>query len=140
MGMDCIKEHYEQTPPQPLRVFDSDSMKALNFLPRSVAIVGGGIIAVEFARIFAQMSAKVTLVVRGTNLANSLERVGIDHDIAQQLEQDLKIAKVKILPETEVAEVKDAAKAGRGKAKEEKKKKKDTDDQERVPSTITLRK
>merc|ERR1712137_1096353 len=44
--MPCIADHYEQIPPQPLRVFDSDSMKALNFLPRSVAIVGGGIIAV----------------------------------------------------------------------------------------------
>ena len=43
-----------------MRVFDSDSIKGLNFLPRSVVIVGGGIIAVEFARIFAALDAKVT--------------------------------------------------------------------------------
>ena len=45
-------------------VFDSDSIKGLSFLPRSVAIVGGGIIAVEFARIFAAMAARVTMIIR----------------------------------------------------------------------------
>ena len=33
------------------RFYDSDSIKSLSFLPRKVVIVGGGIIAVEFARI-----------------------------------------------------------------------------------------
>ena len=38
-----------------IRCCDSDSIKALDFLPRKVVVVGGGIIAVEFARIFAEV-------------------------------------------------------------------------------------
>ena len=34
------------------RIFDSDSINSISYLPRSVAITGSGIIAVEFAKIF----------------------------------------------------------------------------------------
>ena len=36
--------------------------QGLSYLPRSCLIVGGGIIAVEFARIFAMLGARVTMV------------------------------------------------------------------------------
>ena len=42
-----------------IRCCDSDSIKQLDFLPRKVVVVGGGIIAVEFARIFAELAAEV---------------------------------------------------------------------------------
>ena len=32
------------------RVFDSDSINGLNYLPKSIAITGSGIIAVEYAK------------------------------------------------------------------------------------------
>ena len=47
------------------RCFDSDSIKGLSFLPRSVVIVGGGIIAIEFARIFAELDADADETVDG---------------------------------------------------------------------------
>lgn len=75
--------------PAELRVFDSDSIKLLSFLPRSVTIVGGGIIAVEFARIFAALGAKVTMCVRASDLPSSLARVGIDRELASALQRDL---------------------------------------------------
>ena len=68
------------------RCFDSDSIKRLSYLPRDVAIVGGGIIAVEFARIFAELAADVTMVVRASDLPNSLSRVGIDRQIGYLLQ------------------------------------------------------
>jgi NAD(P) transhydrogenase len=34
------------------RIFDSDSINGISFLPRSIVITGSGIIAVEFAKIF----------------------------------------------------------------------------------------
>ncbi len=46
------------------RVFDSDSIKALSFLPKSITIIGAGIIAIEYARIFAKLKCRVTLIVR----------------------------------------------------------------------------
>jgi NAD(P) transhydrogenase len=94
--------YYGGSPSQPLRVFDSDSIKQLSFLPRSVAIVGGGIIAVEFARIFAALEARVTMVIRAQDLPSSLARVGIDRDIGLELQRDLQSAGVRILFETEV--------------------------------------
>jgi len=87
------------------RVFDSDSIKGLDFLPRSVIVVGGGIIAVEYARIFAALDADVTMVVRSTNLPTSLERVGIDKGLAGALSEDLKNAGIKLLFRTEVRAV-----------------------------------
>ena len=47
------------------RVFDADSISKLAFLPRSVVIVGLGIVACEFAKIFAKLGADVTMLVRG---------------------------------------------------------------------------
>lgn len=57
-----------------MRCFDSDSIKSLGYLPRSAVIVGGGIIAVEFARIFAALGARVTMVVRSVARAGQLNR------------------------------------------------------------------
>ena len=85
------------------RVYDSDSVKGLSFLPRRVVIVGGGIIAVEYARIFAALAADVTLVVRSADLPKSLRRVGIDAGLAGALQADLRDAGVDILFETEIA-------------------------------------
>jgi len=83
-------------------VFDSDSIKQLSFLPRTVTIVGGGIIAVEFARIFAALQARVTMLIRAKDLPSSLARVGIDREIGLELQKDLESAGVRILFETEV--------------------------------------
>ena len=68
------------------------SIKSLSFLPQSVVIVGGGIIAVEFARIFSQLKAKVTMVVRSPCLAISLKRVGIAHTLALSLSLTLTLS------------------------------------------------
>lgn len=42
-------------------VLDSDSILSLIYLPRSLAILGGGVIACEFASIFAALGVEVTL-------------------------------------------------------------------------------
>ncbi|MFN9909909.1 MAG: FAD-dependent oxidoreductase, partial [bacterium] len=68
-------------------VFDSDTIKNLNFLPRSVTIIGAGIIAVEYARIFSKLQCRVTLVVRQRSLDVAFKRIGIDQDIAVQLQK-----------------------------------------------------
>ena len=48
------------------RIFDSDSINTLSFLPKSVAITGSGIIAVEFAKIFRNLGADVSIVNRSS--------------------------------------------------------------------------
>jgi pyruvate/2-oxoglutarate dehydrogenase complex dihydrolipoamide dehydrogenase (E3) component len=46
------------------RVLDSDLINGLEFLPRSIAITGSGIIAVEYAKIFQRLGADVTMLIR----------------------------------------------------------------------------
>ncbi len=52
----------------------SDEALSLTRLPKSLIILGGGSVAVEFAQIFARLDVKVTLIQRGA-------RVLHDHDI-----------------------------------------------------------
>jgi NAD(P) transhydrogenase len=60
------------------RVLDSDSINKLQFLPRSIAITGSGIIAVEFAKIFRNLGADVTLIIRDLIPRNALAKIGLD--------------------------------------------------------------
>ncbi len=50
------------------RVHTSDSIMRLGALPKSLIIVGGGLVAVEFAHIFAAYGTQVTLLHRGARL------------------------------------------------------------------------
>ena len=77
------------------RVFDSDSINALGFLPRSVCITGSGIIALEFAKIFRNLGADVTLLVRDRVPMRALRKLGLDKDVAATLMSDLNRAGVK---------------------------------------------
>ncbi len=45
-------------------VFDSDSVLAMTWLPASIAVFGGGVIASEFASIFAALGSRVTWIDR----------------------------------------------------------------------------
>ena len=71
------------------RIFDSDSINSLNRLPRSVAITGSGIIAIEFAKIFKNLGSDVTLIIRDNIPRNALMKIGLDKDIAATLVADL---------------------------------------------------
>ena len=47
-------------------LYDSDSVLSLAYLPESLVVLGGGVIACEYASIFAMLGVKVTLVDRST--------------------------------------------------------------------------
>ncbi len=46
-------------------VLDSDSILSMTYLPKSLAVLGGGVIACEYASIFASLGVEVTVVDRG---------------------------------------------------------------------------
>ncbi len=46
-------------------ILDSDSVLSLTYLPRSLIVLGGGVIASEYASIFAALGVEVTMVDRG---------------------------------------------------------------------------
>jgi NAD(P) transhydrogenase len=57
-----------RTPPEvPVdheHVFDSDSILGMTYLPKSLTVLGGGVIASEYATIFASLGVAVTMVDR----------------------------------------------------------------------------
>ena len=61
---------------------DSDRALALTRLPRSVIVLGGGSVAVEFAQFFARFGVKVTLVQRSQHLLRE-----VDMDASGELEK-----------------------------------------------------
>jgi glutathione reductase (NADPH) len=63
---------------------DSDRALDLPGLPASIAIIGGGYIAVEFAGIFRAAGARVTLLVRGPSILR-----GFDGDIQAHLAAEM---------------------------------------------------
>ena len=71
------------------RIFDSDSINSLSYLPKSVAITGSGIIAIEFAKIFKNLGSDVTLIIRDNIPRNALMKIGLDKDISATLVADL---------------------------------------------------
>jgi NAD(P) transhydrogenase len=85
------------------RIFDSDSINTLSYLPRSIVITGSGIIAVEFAKIFSNLGAEVTLIIRDLSPRNALQKIGLDKDVAATLVADIVRSGIKIERGAQVA-------------------------------------
>lgn len=62
------------------RIFISDDILALEQLPRSLAVVGAGVIGVEYATMFAALGVRVTLIDKRERLLPF-----IDHEITDSL-------------------------------------------------------
>eukprot|EP00747_Dinoflagellata_sp_TGD_P127155 gnl/TRDRNA2_/TRDRNA2_174371_c0_seq24.p1 gnl/TRDRNA2_/TRDRNA2_174371_c0~~gnl/TRDRNA2_/TRDRNA2_174371_c0_seq24.p1 ORF type:complete len:500 (+),score=125.92 gnl/TRDRNA2_/TRDRNA2_174371_c0_seq24:39-1502(+) len=84
-----------------VRIFDSDTVNTLAFLPRQVVISGGGIISIEYAKIFRKLGAQVTMLIR-SDAKSSLERIGLDRDIADALLFFLRKDNVTIYEQTSI--------------------------------------
>lgn len=87
------------------RIFDSDSISRISFLPKSIAITGSGIIAVEFAKIFRNLGAEVTLIIRDPVPRNALMKIGLDIDVAALLVADLVRSGIKFARGAQVADL-----------------------------------
>ena len=66
-------------------VMTSDEVLAMEHLPRSMAVVGGGVIGVEYATFFARLGVEVTLIDR-----NERPIGFIDHEIVDELVHQMK--------------------------------------------------
>ncbi|MBC2594112.1 Si-specific NAD(P)(+) transhydrogenase [Ruficoccus amylovorans] len=92
-------------------VHDSDTILNINRIPRSIVIVGAGVIGCEYATIFAVMGTKVKLVnsheeILGfldreicRELTADMEKIGIEFVFGSRIEQ------VEILPEEHTSNV-----------------------------------
>ncbi|MGY6172145.1 dihydrolipoyl dehydrogenase [Candidatus Mycoplasma pogonae] len=75
------------------------SKEAINLAkkPKSMTIIGGGVIGVEFAQVFASAGVKVTIL---QNLKTIL--AALEPDVITEIEKKLKAQEIEIITETEV--------------------------------------
>lgn len=88
-----------------VRIFDADTINGLSFLPKSVAIEGGGVIAIEFAKIFRTLGCEVSLILRGDDLTSALRRMGMDEDVATEFVQSVLRDGIRIFTNTKVQRI-----------------------------------
>ena len=55
-------------------IVDSDGILNLNAIPRTMTVVGAGVIGIEYASIFAALGSKVTVVERQTDVLEFVDR------------------------------------------------------------------
>jgi dihydrolipoamide dehydrogenase len=84
------------------RVLTSDEALLLRELPRSIAIIGGGAIGVEFAYVYSVYGVKVTLVEMMPALLPLEER-----EVSTLLERSFKKRGIEIFTQTRVGPIKD---------------------------------
>lgn len=81
-------------------VLTSDELFQLEEVPESLAIIGGGVIGVEFASVFAALGAKVTILEALPNVVANM-----DKDISQNLKLILKKRGIDIHTSVSVSKV-----------------------------------
>jgi NAD(P) transhydrogenase len=81
-------------------VLDSDSILEMIYLPRSLVVLGAGVIACEFATVFQALGVEVTIVDKGTRPMGFLEA-----EICDEFLRAFEYAGGRFLPGTQAAKV-----------------------------------
>ncbi|HSU54508.1 MAG TPA: FAD-dependent oxidoreductase, partial [Candidatus Dormibacteraeota bacterium] len=82
---------------------DSDASLKLTRLPKSLIVLGGGAVAVEFAQFFARFRVKVTLIQRSPHILHEF-----DSDAAGELENALRREGIELYTGTKLLDAKRA--------------------------------
>ena len=64
-------------------VHDSDSILSMSYRPDSLIVVGGGVIAIEYASIFASLGAQVEILDKGPRPIPFIEQEIVEHMLEQ---------------------------------------------------------
>jgi NAD(P) transhydrogenase len=70
-------------------VLTSDDVIALKALPRSIAVVGGGVIGIEYASMFAQLGLDVTVIEKRDRPLEFLDREIVDELLHQMRQRNV---------------------------------------------------
>jgi NAD(P) transhydrogenase len=82
----------EGVPLDPARLYDSDSILEMDEIPRSLAVVGAGVIGCEYATMFRAMGIEVTLVSGQERLLPFL-----DHEIGERLRMQVGLLGLRVV-------------------------------------------
>jgi NAD(P) transhydrogenase len=64
-------------------ILDSDSLLSLMYLPQSLVVLGAGVIACEYASIFAALGVKVTIVDKGARPLGFMDQELVEHFLTE---------------------------------------------------------
>ena len=78
------------------RIFTSDDILTLKELPKSLAVIGAGVIGCEYATIFAALGVRVTLIDKRPQLLDFVDREIVDHLVYQIARTALRCAWAKV--------------------------------------------
>jgi NAD(P) transhydrogenase len=90
----------DDTPRDPRRLYDSDTILYMGRIPRSLAVVGAGVIGCEYATMFRAMGIDVCLVSGAERLLPFL-----DHEIGDRLKMQVALLGLRVLTNDSVGEV-----------------------------------
>ncbi len=79
----------DHVPFTPGRIIDSDEVILLEQIPRTMVVVGGGVIGCEYAAIFATLGTEVTLVERRERILDFADREIVDALVYHLRDQNL---------------------------------------------------
>ena len=82
------------------RIFSSDDILQLDRLPRTLAVIGAGVVGLEYASIFAALGVRVTLIDKRPRLLNF-----VDAEIIETLAYHLRENRVTLRLEEEVSNI-----------------------------------
>jgi len=72
-------------------VFDSDEMLSLEQLPRTMTVIGGGVIGVEYATIFSALDVPVTLIESRPTILDFVDREIVDDFLHQMRDRGMQV-------------------------------------------------
>ncbi|MCO5065727.1 MAG: Si-specific NAD(P)(+) transhydrogenase [Rhizobiaceae bacterium] len=72
-------------------VFDSDEMLEIERLPRTLTVIGGGVIGVEYATIFSALDVPVTLIEPRTSILDFIDREIVDDFMHQMRDRGMQL-------------------------------------------------
>lgn len=81
-------------------VYDSDSILHMQFIPKSIAVIGGGVIGSEYASMFTALGMQVTLVQGQGRFLSFL-----DNEIAERLKQQLELLGLRFISNSRMAKL-----------------------------------
>jgi NAD(P) transhydrogenase len=64
-------------------ILDSDSLLSLSYLPESLVVLGAGVIACEYASIFAALGVKVTIIDKGERPLGFMDQELVEHFLTE---------------------------------------------------------
>jgi NAD(P) transhydrogenase len=73
------------------RIFDSDDILELDRLPRTLTVIGGGVIGVEYATIFSALDVPVTLIESRSTILDFVDRELVDDFMHQMRDRGMTI-------------------------------------------------